>query len=173
MTFEALYTLEDAFDEALKATCNAANRDVIRWLQIHKRNVLDDNRLTIESLGLNQMLRAFRKKREGSDVVSSKVESLCLDFGIPVLDLDDEISIPQDPENPLYGACDWIDLDNATVRQIDMHIELIDAQEAALHEKSANYRMLRQIVAQVVPGRTDIPLRELRAIAREKNGNAE
>lgn len=170
MTLDAVYTLEDAFDEALRETTNGSTRMVIRWLQLHKRKVLDDNALTIEATGLNNLIRAFRKKREGRDVVSSKVQSLCLDLGLETLDLDDEVSVPADETNLLYGECEWKDLDDLTLQDIDLHIELLEAETKAVQEKTANYRILRQAAAKIVPSRNDIPLRVLRQIAREQNG---
>ena len=85
------------------------------------------------------------------------------------MDLDDEISVPFDLDNILNCECDWPDLDDASIDDLDKHLLLRDAQQIAHQARTECVRRLRQAAARVVPGRTDIPLRELREIAR--NGN--
>jgi len=167
MTLASSYTLQDAIEEALAKTNNGSTREVIRYLQMHHRKVLDDNSLTIESIGLGQMIRGFRKKPPSKDL-HARIQSLCLDFGLDPLDLDDEISVPVDMTNILNSECDWPELDDATIDDLDKHLCLREAQEEAHKARTKCYRILRQAAAQVVPGRTDIPLRELRVIAREQ-----
>ena len=165
MTLDRVYTLQDAIEEALEKTDSAPTRDVIRWLQMNRRPVLDDNSLTIEAEGLGNLVRAQRKKR--SDIaLAREIHNLCFDFGIEDLNLPDEISVPSDVNNLLYCACNWQPIDDATIDDLDMHVLLIEAQITASLASADTIRGLRQIVSRVVPDRTDIPLRELRRIAR-------
>jgi len=161
-------TLQEAIAEALEETSNGNTRDVIRYLQMNCRKVLDENQMTIEALGLGQMIRAQRKKPTQKDY-RERVRSLCLDFGLPVLDLDIEIAVPIQPDNVLSSDCDWPVLDDdATIDDIDKHLYLRKCQREAFDDRTECLETLRQAAAQVVPGRTDIPMRELREIARSQ-----
>jgi hypothetical protein len=167
MTLTSDYSLHEVIEEAIEKTGNGSTRDVIRYLQTHHRRVLDDNSLTIESIGLGNLIRAYRKKPSRKDF-QAKIHSLCLDFGLPDLDLDDEVSVPVDMSNVLNSECDWPDLDDATIDDLDKHLILREAQEQAHQARTKSIRLLRQAAARIMPGRTDIPLRELRKIARKK-----
>jgi len=167
MTLASHYTLQDAIEEALAKTNNGSTREVVRYLQMHYRQVIDDNWMTVSGCGLGQMVRLFRKKPTNKDL-HARIESLCFDFGLEPLDLDDEISVPVDMTNILNSECDWPELDDATIDDLDKHLLLREAQEQAHQARTRCYRLLRQAAARVVPGRTDIPLRELRAIARKQ-----
>ena len=134
MTLAASYTLQDVIEEALLKTDNGGTRAVIHYLQLHHRRVLDDNSLTIESIGLGSMIRAFRKKRPTKDTYT-KIKNLCLDFGLEYMDLDDEISVPLNLDNILNCECDWPDLDDASIDDLDKHLLLRDAQQIA-HQAS-------------------------------------
>jgi hypothetical protein len=166
MTLTQEYNLQDAFADAIRATNNGSTRELIRYLQTYHRKVLDENALTIEGNGLGSMLRAFRKKPPRHEL-AEKIHCLCLDFGLPDLDLDDEVSVPMDLGNVLNAECDWPDIEDVTVDGLDRHLLLRDAQEKAYSAKTECYRIFRQRMAQIVPGCTDIPVRELRRIARE------
>jgi hypothetical protein len=159
--------LFEAIDDALVMTGNGTTREVIRYLQMNHRRVLNENSLTIEVSGLGPMVRSRRKKPDPLDL-ARRNESLCLDFGLDYLDLDDEISVPLNMENVLNSECDWPDLEDATIADIDRHLVLRDAQEVAHAARTLAVRTLRQAAARVVPGRIDIPLRELRVIARKR-----
>jgi hypothetical protein len=63
-----------------------------------------------------------------------------------------------------------VKLEDATVDDLDKHLKLREAQRAAHEARTASYQILRQAMVKVVPGRTDIPLRVLRRIARESRG---
>lgn len=165
MTLTQEYNLQEAIQHAIAGTGNGSTRDVIRYLQMYHRKVLDENSLTIEAIGLGNLIRSARKKPPLRDR-EEKIRSLCLDFGLPFLDLDDEVSIPMDMTNILGSECDWPDIEDSTVDDLDRHLALLDAQEKAHQAKTQAYRTLRQAAANVVPGRTDIPLHELRVIAR-------
>ncbi len=169
MTFEQLYTLQDVVREALDKTNSGPTRDVIRWLQLNRRAVLDQNQMTIEVEGLGNIVRAERKKGANRES-APEIHSLCLDFGIETLDLPDEISVPTDMDNLLYCHCEWEPLDDATIDDLDKHVLLLQAQISANVASVDSISILRQAAIRVVPGRTDIPLRELRRIAR--GGNA-
>ena len=165
MTLERAYTLLDVVDEGLAATNSAPTRDVIRWILMNRRSVCDDNALTCYSGYLGQLIRARRKKK---DAPNTSIEELCFDFGLELLDLPDEISVPTDMNNLPSCPCDWPEINDATVSDLDKHLALLDAQIELDMTSRANIRRLRQVVAQVVPGRTDIPLRELRLLARQR-----
>jgi len=159
-----MYTLQDVIDEALRETRNGSTRDVIYWLQINRRQVLEENWLTICSEGLGNLIRARRKKREPA--ATPEVHNLCLDFGLEDLDLPQQISVPTDMDNLPYSSSEWRELEEATVDDLDKHLALLDAQIELDMTSRATLRVLRQTAARVVPDRTDIPLRELRVIAR-------
>src|SRR5262252_5599689 len=166
MTLVALMSLQEVIREALVATSGGLTGDIIRWLQMNRREILDANQLTIEAEGLGQIIRKERKEHgapKGMDV-----EALCLDFGLDPLDLDGEVSVPQDMERILSGPCEWPKLDDVTIDDIDKHVLLLEATSKSIAQKTTSMRVLRQAAALVVPGRTDIPLRELRVIARQK-----
>jgi hypothetical protein len=172
MTFASSYTLQDAIEESLLKTNNGSTRDVIRYLQTHHCKVLDENSLTIEVSGLGNMIRAFRKKPPNKDWYEQAV-SLCLDFGLEPMALDDEISVPLDVDGGILNSeCDWPELEDATIDDLDKHLLLRDAQQRAFEARTRCVRLLRQAAASVVPGRTDIPLGELRIIARVQRGTA-
>jgi hypothetical protein len=167
MTTDRAYTLMDVVDEGLAATNSAPTGDVIRWILMNRRHVLDENCMTCYSGYLGQLIRARRKKR---DTPPTSIQELCFDFGMELLDLPDEISVPTDIQNPISCPCEWPQIDDATVDDLDKHLVLLDAQIELDMASRANIKKLRQVAAQVVPGRTDIPLRDLRRIAR--NGDA-
>jgi hypothetical protein len=167
MTMEKAYTLLDVVDEGLLETNSAPTRDVIHWILMNRRSVLDDNSLTLYSDALGNLIRTRRKK---DTVAVTEIHNLCFDFGLADLDLPDEISVPTDMDNLPYCSCDWQPLDDATVNDLDKHVLLLEAQIAANRASADAIRRLRQVAARVVPGRTDIPLRDLRRIAR--NGEA-
>jgi hypothetical protein len=166
-----VYTLSEAIDEGLRETGNGETRSVIRWLQMNRRPALDDNSLIIEAEGLGNLIRAHRKKNV-PHTPNGFIRNLCFDFGLSALELDEQISVPKDAHDLVYGPCEWPELNNATVDDLDKHIALLEAQAADMQFKAANYRQLRQAAAQVVPDRTDIPLHELRAILRKRSGAA-
>ena len=165
MTFTASISLQDAIRESLERTNNGSTREVIHHLQTHFRHVLDDNQMTIEHIGLGPLIRAQRKRPPEKDW-AERIESLCFDFGLPTLDIEDEVSVPVDMTNILNSECDWPDLEDATIDDLDKHLQLREAQRVAHDARTQCYIQLRQAAAKVVPGRTDIPLRELRKIAR-------
>ena len=169
MTIAQVYTLMDVVDEALEKNPSAPTREVVNWLQTNHRATLDDNKLTIESEGLGNIVRSRRKRREPG-IVTPEVRGLCLDFGLEVLDLPEEISVPTDIDNLPFCPCKWPALEDATVDDLDKHLLLLDAQIALDMTSRANMRVLRQAAAKVIPARTDIPLKRLRVIARERNG---
>lgn len=165
MTLVAEYGLMDAIDDALAKTNNGTTHNVIRYLQMNHRKVLDNNSLTIEGIGLGNLVRARRKKPESKDL-HAKIQNLCFDFGLEYMDLDDEISVPIHLENILNSECDWVDIEEVTVDDLDKNLMLRDAQQKAHEIRTECVRALRQAAARVVPGRTDIPLNKLRVIAR-------
>lgn len=165
MTFEQIYTLQDAIDEAIAKTNTGTTHEVILWLQKHRRQLLDENQNIIEPEGLGNLIRACRKRP--TPETKEETRNLCFDFGLPDLELNTEISIPRDMENVLYCACDWKELDDATIADLDKHIVLLEAQAAANLEQAANLRKLRQAAAKRAKGRTDIPLRDLRGKGRK------
>jgi hypothetical protein len=172
MTLTDAYSLQDAIEDALGKTGNGSTREVITYLQLHHRKTLDANSLTIESVGLGSLVRQFRKKPPNKDFYI-EVKNLCLDFGLGPLDLDDEISVPLDLGNVLNCECDWPQLEDATIEQLDKHLILREAQQRAHEAKTQAYRSLRQAAIAVAlshfDGRCDVPLRDLRVIARENN----
>jgi hypothetical protein len=56
MTLTSHYSLHEAIEEAIDKTGNGSTREVIRYLQTYHRNVLDQNSMTIESIGLGNLI---------------------------------------------------------------------------------------------------------------------
>jgi hypothetical protein len=165
MTLLQALSLQDAIQEALDATGGGTNHEVVVWLQTHRRKVLDANALTIEISGLNNIIRTYRKKgRTPKD--HETISQICMDLGLGDLDLDLEISVPSADDD--VDEVRWEERNEATVDDLDLHIMLMQDQHKALATKIDNEILFRQAAAAVVPGRTDIPVRELRRIARER-----
>jgi hypothetical protein len=165
MTFEKAYTLLDVVDEGLLETNSAPTRDVVNWIIANRRYVLDDNCLTLYGGALADLVRMRRKKKEPG--ANPETRNLCFDFGLETLPLPDEISVPTDMDNLPYCACAWKEIDEATIDDLDKHLALLTAQIELNMSSRANFRILRQAASRIVPGRTDIALRELRKIARQ------
>lgn len=162
MTMQEMYSLQEAIQHALDATNDGSTDEVVTWLRLHRRDVLDANEMTIERCGLGHLVREFRKKHK-TPREAVTVRQICMDLGLEELDIDLEISVPRGDG---IEICDWIDLDDATIDNLDAHALLLDEKATATAAKATNVRFLRQKAALIVPGRTDIPLRELRRIAR-------
>ena len=157
MTLERIITLSEAIQDALEATHYGRTVEVRRWILIHRRDVCDANQETISAKGLDGLIREHRKrggKEEGFDAAQ-----ICLAFGIGLLELDSEISIPT-TDDVLYGPCEWIDIYDVTDADVDAHLVLIRAQKAALTTKEASYELLKQKMVQ----RQQYPGQKLRDI---------
>jgi hypothetical protein len=166
MTLAQLETLEEAIDDALDAMKGGSTRDVVNWIRMNRRRTFDDNLETLGAEGLEARIRVRRKKRRPEQAARSS-ENLCLDFGLPEMELDTEISIPRDMENLLYGACDWKEPDDASLRDIDKHIQLLKVQGHLALERARSWGLVRQAAARFAHGNFDLTLGELRQIARE------
>lgn len=166
MTTNRTYTLVELVEEALEATGSAKTVEVRRWMQVNRRVILDEHFCEIEAEGLDAIIRRGRKSLDRSPEEEAAGFSLCLDFGLPHMPLPTEISVPVDMNNVAYGSCDWPSIDEATLDDLDKHMVLLKVQQVQLGVSHENILRLRQAAAAIVPGRTDIPLRVLREIAR-------
>jgi hypothetical protein len=157
-------TLQEAIRQALIATYGGATDEVIRWLRLKFRDVLDANSHTIEQAGLNSIIRSYRKKEKEAPEHAATVGQICLDFGLPHMNLDLEISVPGEE------GVRWIDIDDATIDDLDVHAMMLLEKASECAAKARHIRALRQEAARYAGGRTDIPLRELRERARSNAG---
>jgi cell fate (sporulation/competence/biofilm development) regulator YlbF (YheA/YmcA/DUF963 family) len=65
---------------------------------------------------------------------------------------------------------DHMEMDDATIDDLDKHILLREVQQQAHAAQTQCLLRLRQAAARVVPGRTDIPMRELTRIVKAQRG---
>lgn len=166
MTTNRTYTMIELVEEALDSTGSAKTVEVRRWMQLNRRVSLDEHFCLIEAEGLDAMIRRYRKSRDRTPEEEADGFSLCFDFGLEQIELPSEISVPVDMNNVAYGSCDWPLLEEATLDDLDKHMVLLHVQQIQLGVSRENILRLRQAAASIVPGRTDIPLRVLREIAR-------
>jgi hypothetical protein len=169
MTFEQRFTLIEAIDATIDAMPGASVRDLVVWFRLHRRGVCDDNSETIGTLGLSQLFRERKKKRTPREEAAT--DNLCFDFGLPAMELDVEISIPLEKDNLLYGKCEWREIDDASIPNVEQHALYLDAQEQSIHAKAANYRLIIRAAKRFLkPGDPpDITLGILRERARQAN----
>lgn len=167
MTLEQLQTLEETIDEALEANPGGSVRQIALWIRLNRRAIFDQNLETLGTEGLEAQIRQRRKTRDPDDETKSS-ENLCLDFDLPPMDLDTEVSVPRDLNNLPYSECDWKESDDLTLEDIDRHIALLEAQSNAALAQADSWRRIRQAASKVARGRTDLTLGELRRRAREK-----
>lgn len=166
MTLTQLQTLQDVIDEALDTLKGAPCRDVVAWIRTNYPEVLAQHAAELADEGLATRIRERRKQR--SPIEETKTSrNLCLDFDLPELGLDSEISIPRDLDDLIYGGTDWKEADDATIDDIDAHILLLEAQAAANLAKADNWRRVRQAAARYARGNHHLTLGELRRMAQK------
>jgi hypothetical protein len=165
MTLEQIQTLEEAIDDALDILKGASTRDIVNWIRLNRRRIFDDNLETLGTEGLEARIRMRRKKRAPIEEAKSS-GNLCFDFGLPAMELDTEVSIPSDMENLLYGPCEWKEPDDASIRDIDKHVLLLEAQGRSALARADSWRAVRQAAARFADGDLDLTLGELRRLAR-------
>jgi len=166
MTFEQSESLGKVIDQSLDNFPGGTVPDIVNWICRNRRRVVEENFETLSCAGLAAMVRQRRKTGVPAEVKFYSF-SLCLDFGLPWLDFDSEISIPRDMENPINSVCDWKKPDDATIDDIDKHLIAFEAQRDADSRHAACWMLVRQAAIKISGGRTDITLGELRKRARE------
>jgi hypothetical protein len=130
MTIAHLETLSDVIDYALELFRGTkGNREIADWIMENYPHVLTENAGMLSAEGLTSMIRRARKNRPpcGQDRDRS-IRQMCIDFGVKPFDLDTEISIPMDRAQPLGCAADWKEFDDATLEEIEAHINLLKTQ---------------------------------------------
>ena len=168
MTMEQIVTLQEVIREACQKLPGANTHDTVNWIRRNYRKIIEDNFETLSYRALSVLVRAERKSRPPEPEIHP---SLFQDFELEPMQLDREISIPNDLENPINGGCDWRELEESTIRQIDAHIVLLDATAAATTAQANRYRRFRQAAMRYSPdGSLDITIGELRKIARHNRG---
>jgi hypothetical protein len=158
-------TLLDVIDEALDTLRGAPTRRLVAWLREQYPNIVAQHSIELEDDGLEGLFRKRRKERRPEEEANTS-RNLCFDFGLPVLELDSEISIPRDIHNPIFGGSNWKEADKATLDDIDGHILLLEAQATANLVKADNWRQVRQAAARYAKGNHKLTLGELRQIAK-------
>jgi len=172
MTLEQMQSLGEVIDQGLDKFPGGAVRDIVNWIRTEHRRVVEENFETLSYAGLAAMVRQRRKNRVPTEE-KFYAFSLCLDFGLPSLDLDSEISVPRDIDNPINSVCDWKEPDDATIDDIDKHIIALRAQSDADSRHAAAWLTVRQAAIKISGGRTDITIGELRKRARESRKEKE
>lgn len=170
MTIAQYQSILDAVDEALLTIGSAPTKEIVQWIRCNRPETISAHAVELEDWALADVVRR-RRKMHSVKQVGFQQASLFQDFGLPEMDLDVEISVPRDLENLTYGACDWKDLEEeATIDDIDRHIQWLRAQAAYLTTKAESYTRFRQRIIRFSPGRrTNITVRELRVLARARN----
>lgn len=165
MTAIQLQTLQDVIDLALDTLKGKRGREVVAWIRERYPEILAEHDYELANEGLEVRIRERRKDRSSIEEAKTS-RNLCLDFGLPVLQLDSEISIPRDLNDLIYGGSNWKEADDATLDDLDAHILLLEAQAAANLAKADNCRRIRQAAARFANGNRKLTLGELRQIAR-------
>jgi len=165
MTMDSIQTLEEAIDDAL-ATIRGANVNaIVTWIRLHYRRIFDENLETLGAEGLAARVRARRKVRAPEEEDRSSF-NLCLDFGLPNMNLDSEISIPQDEDNPLYGPCEWKEPDDATLCEVRKHAEFLRIQGKSMFDRADSWDRLCKAAEYYADGNDSLTIGELRRRAR-------
>lgn len=165
MRLAQLQKLEDVIDEALDTLKGARCREIVVWIRERYAEILVEHSNQLIEEELEARIRNRRKQRPLAEETKTS-RNLCLDFGLPELQLDSEVSVPRDLNDLLYGKSDWKEADDATLREIDAHILLLEAQAAANLAKAGNWRRIRQAAARYANDNLDLTLGELRRVAR-------
>jgi hypothetical protein len=166
MTVEQIFTLREVVRIACQEMPRGSVHHTVSWIVEHHLPTLDDNSLTLYTKALAIMVREERKGRVTPETTLYH-ENLCLDFGLPPMPFDREISIPCDLNNPINGGCEWCELEEASIRNLDAHVVLLRATAAASVAAAEHYIALRQAAMRYNPdGDLDRTIGELRALAR-------
>lgn len=166
MTAIQLKNLLDVIDEALDALPGEHCSIVRHYIKENHRRVFEEHEEEMADEKLDDRIRDRRKARK-SPKEEWSAANLCLDFGLPKLDIDTEISVPRDMTNLIFGPVRWLPIEEATLDDLDKHIALLEAQAAANVKQAKDFRLLRGTAARFAQGRKDVTIGELREIARE------
>jgi len=162
-----IHTLTEAMQDAIRKSGSKKVRDMSAWVAMHHRSIVDQYSETLLLEALDARMRTQLKKQAESGETLADIDQLCLDLGIYKLELDDEVSVPLDKEKPMYWEFDWIALEDATAEQIEAHILLMQAQLHYEAKKLKDYTTLKTRMLQIGNGRTDLPISELRRMAKQ------
>jgi hypothetical protein len=166
MTMEQIFTLREVVRIACQEMPRCSVQQTVSWIVEHHLPTLDDNSLTLYNKALSVMVREERKGGVTPEITLYH-ENLCLDFGIEPTPFDREISIPCDLNNPVSGGCEWRELEEASIRNLDAHVILLRATAAANVAMAEQYVTLRNAAMRHNPdGDLDRTIGELRQLAR-------
>lgn len=170
MTLIELETLQEATDDALeKFRGTKSNQEILDWLKINYPKILKENNDFVFDYGMRMYIRARRKGRPAAEEQRAAA-NLCFDFSLPQMELDTEISIPADLENPLGSEVAWKEPDDATLEEIRAHIILLRATAVFTLETADNWeRIERAARIYQLPGEEAV-LKVLRKRARASKG---
>jgi hypothetical protein len=167
MTLDRLYSLQDAYAAALEATHSGTIHQCRQWLLAHLPQVIEENERTLALIGLDAELREFRKK-QSTPQEREESANFCLDLGMAeAVEAPMQFSLPKDPDNITSSECEWKPRMDVTVDDLDLHILMLLTKQEEVGKQIVNARAIRAAAARIVPGRTDIPLRELIRIRKE------
>jgi hypothetical protein len=159
-------------DEALDA-CKAldpnnpvrvSNREVLEWLRANHPEMSEFDVQMADS-AWESRIGARRKARLPVEEIRAS-KQICLDLGLDQMELDSEISIPRDRDNPLRGGVEWKEPDDATIEEIESHIQLLRAMEYANREKADNWTRVLRAALPFCGGNREMIFGEARRIAR-------
>ena len=135
-------------DEALDAckACDPDNsvrvttREVVEWLRENRGDEIAEFDRALSDAQLQMKVRERRKQRTPEEE-SMASKQICIDFGLSPLDLDSEISIPRNRDE-LLGSYYWKEANDATLEEISLHADSLDAQASKLEQKAGNWRKI-------------------------------
>src|SRR5215469_7350223 len=167
MTMEQIRYLNEVIREGIDNNPAARTYEVVCWIRDHYAGVIEENSITLINDGLADRIRREHKARPPLGEITDFSENLCLDFGIELMQFDQEISVPRDTENLINSVCDWPKLEDASIRAFDKHIALLKAIAEATLAHASGCEILRQAAMKHNPdGSLDRTIGELRQIAR-------
>lgn len=168
MTFQQLTTLQDVIRKALDT--HVSTPEAVNWIRSHYRRIVDENWETISYTGLSVLVRAMRKTARQNNGDEFNSVSLCLDFGLSPMPLDEEISVPRDVDNIINSMCDWRAVDAASLADVEKHIQLLLATAAATNLQAKHWQIFLQaaMLYNPDPANLNITIGQLRKIARRR-----
>jgi hypothetical protein len=167
-----MMSITAVIDEALDA-CKAldpdvkvrvSNRVIIDWIREHHPEI----NIHDTEMANNHWMKLIRDRRKERTPENEQHHSsqICFDFGLSEMQLDSEISIPRNALDPIYGGCYWKEADDATLEEISLHIDLLNAQSQAILGKAKNWRSVFRAAAKYAGGDLQKTLGQLRILAR-------
>jgi hypothetical protein len=165
---EKVTTIRQAIYLGITATKNASNFAVAEWLDKHYPKLVKEFHDSHKLDMLAKLIGTVRTDERKAQVTISR--QACLDLGMEPIELDEQISRPRDPKNPIYGGTDYTDFDDGTIRLMREHAAFLRQQAAHTVSKAENWERYIQKAFVFADGDIDMPNREIRRRAKQASG---